>query len=137
MQRLYKYLKKQIQTHKNSVVVEGVPLSVFLLLISFVMGINILRVITNGKNNYDTYLSEKSSLEEITSKNDELNKENTFVSSDEYRRLILRETSSYASDNERLFQTKEKPVYFDEIKEYFDLTQKKEYGDWWLDLVRN
>ncbi|MEO6729378.1 MAG: hypothetical protein ABIM99_05650 [Candidatus Dojkabacteria bacterium] len=137
MQRLFRYLKKQVITHKNSIIVEGIPLTTFLLAISFVMGVNILRVITNGKNNYETYLSEKASLEEITSKNDDLVKENDFVSSDEYRRLILRETSNYASDGERLFQTKEKPVYLDETKQYLDLALKKDYSDWWLSLIRN
>ncbi|MFS8130400.1 MAG: hypothetical protein ACMG57_00320, partial [Candidatus Dojkabacteria bacterium] len=130
MKRLYRYIKKQIVTHKNSIIIEGVPLTLFLLAISFVMGINILRVITNGKSNYDTYLSEKKSLEEITAKNEDLNKENNFVSSDEYRKLILRETSNYAADNEQLFQTKEKPVYFDEQKQYLDLGLKKDYSDW-------
>jgi len=137
MKRLFRYLKKQIVTHKNSIVVEGVPLSIFLLLISFVMGVNILRVITNGKNNYETYLSEKASLEEIIAKNEDLTKENNFVSSDEYRKLILRETSNYASDNERLFQTKEKPAFLDETKQYLDLGQKKDYSNWWLKLVIN
>jgi len=101
------------------------------------MGVNILRVITNGKNNYETYLSEKASLEEIIAKNEDLTKENNFVSSDEYRKLILRETSNYASDNERLFQTKEKPAFLDETKQYLDLGQKKDYSNWWLKLVIN
>ncbi|MEP7103831.1 MAG: hypothetical protein ABI721_03935 [Candidatus Dojkabacteria bacterium] len=135
MRKLYKYIKKQIVSYKNSIVIEGVPLTIFMLTLSFIMGVNIIRVITNGKSNYETFLSEKVSLDEITAKNDDLQKENTFVSSDEYRKLILRETSNYASDNERLFQTKEKPVYLDEQKELLDLGLKKDYTDWWVKLL--
>ena len=137
MIKLYRQIKKRLQSHKNSVIIEGITLTVFLITISFVMVINIFRVVNNGRSNYETFLSEQKSLQEITQKNQELNKENDFVSSDEYGKLVLRESGNYALEGESLFQTNEKPFYYQEEKQYFDLDLLENYDTWWAKLIKN
>ena len=128
-------IKNRFDAFKNSLTVEGFLLTVFLSIITLVLSANILRVVLNGKSNYETYQNEKESLAEIEAKNRELLRESEFVSSDEYKRLVLRESSNLATDAEQLFDVKDKPVYYQEEKEYLDISAKKDFLSWWMKLV--
>ncbi len=107
-----------------------------LSLISLILIANVIRVVSNGRGNYETYLYEKQVLGELKDKNETLNTELDYVNSDEYRKLFLRDNQALAAPNEELYNTKPKPVYFDERKEYIDLRDKKEYSDWWALLLK-
>lgn len=129
-------IKKRFDAFRSSIVVEGFLFTSFLIMVALVLGANIFRVVLNGKSNYETYQNEKESLSEIEAKNVELLRENEFVNSDEYKRLILRESSNLASDNETLFDIKAKPIYYQEEKEYLDIKLKRDFTDWWIKLIR-
>ena len=135
--QLKNFLKlKKVGFYLQLITIEGGMVALVLSLVSLILIANIIRVVSNGRGNYETYLYEKKVLGELQQKNNELNSELGYVNSDEYRKLFLRDNQSLAAPNEELYNTKPKPVYFDERKEYIDLRDKNDYSDWWGLLLK-
>jgi hypothetical protein len=106
-----------------------------LVMFSLVLIINTLRVVVNGRNNYDTYLEEQKSLEKIQERNQELKEEKEYVTSEEYKLILLRDAARLAQGSETLYQIKSSPVYLDEEVKLLDITTKTNFFDWWLKLI--
>jgi len=129
-------IRRKTLNNLRRIAFEGMAFSVFLIVVSLVLFSNVVRVIATGKNNYETYLKERDALAEIRKKNEELKNEYEYVNSDEFKKLILRDAFSIASQEERLFRTKDQVRYFDEEVELLKLEDKKDFIDWWLQLIR-
>ncbi len=123
----------------RSTIKEQNPQSFFatalLIILSIVLFINTLRVVVNGKNNYDTYLLEQKGLDKIVGRNEELKEEKEYVTSEEYKLILLRDAARLATGAETLYQIKSSPIYLDEEVRLLDITEKQNFFDWWLKLV--
>lgn len=106
-----------------------------LVMLSMVLIINTLRVVVNGRNNYSTYLEEQKSLEKIQDRNSDLQEEKQYVTSEEYKLILLRDAARLAQGGETLYQIKSSPVYLDEEVTLLDITEKDNFFDWWLKLI--
>ncbi len=106
-----------------------------LIILSIVLFINTLRVVVNGKNNYDTYLEEKKGLDKIAGRNEELREEKEYVTSEEYKLILLRDAARLATGAETLYQIKSSPIYLDEEITLLDISTKQNFFDWWLKLI--
>lgn len=107
-----------------------------LLIIILFLSVNVIRVLSSGKSNYETYLYEKNVLEELRQKNRELAQNKEYYSTDEYKKLFLRDTQTFGMENETLYTTRVLPVYYEEEKELLDLRAKTMFDDWWSVLAR-
>ena len=114
--------------------VDSLLITVALIVVGILLFSNVVRVITTGKANYDTFLSEESALAEIREKNNRLAEEYEYVNSDDFKKLILRDTLGVADQSENLYKTKEEVQYFDEEVEYFDLRDVTDYSSWWQSI---
>jgi cell division protein FtsB len=121
--------------YSKSIVIEGIGLTLILSLFALLLFTNIFRVISNGKYNYETYLYEKEVLAQIQEKNMGLKEDIAYVQSDEYKKLLARDTLNMAEAGEIIFETKETPVYYEEEKEYLDVNSKDRFGGWWKNLL--
>jgi cell division protein FtsB len=124
-----------LKVYSKSIVIEGIGLTLILSLFALLLFTNIFRVISNGKYNYETYLYEKEVLTQIQGKNESLKEDIAYVQSDEYKRLLARDTLNMVEPTETIFETKETPVYYDEEKEYLDINSKDKFEGWWKNLL--
>lgn len=130
--RLFVKFKNNLST----IAFEGVGLSIILLIIMFILGANILRVIEKGEQNYNVYLYEKNILAETEIKHDELVERLNYVSTAEFQKLIAREVLGYVEPGAELYKTKENSTFYDVEKKLLNLQKKKDFTDWWGILVR-
>lgn len=130
-----KRLLQKAKNNLNQIRFEGATLSVVLAFLVLIISGNIIRVFTNGQSNYSTFLEEKADLNKLLERNETLAKEYEYVTSDEYKSLLLRDSQNLAKPEEVLFNTKEKPSFFFEEPEYLDVSIKKDYFDWWIKLI--
>lgn len=107
---------------------------IFAILFVFMTSI-IVNSISRGLDNYNTFLEERSQLEEIKSENERLLNEFEYVNSDEFKKIILRDTLGYADQDERLFRTKIQTQYFDKEIKLLSLEEIADYGQWWKLIV--
>lgn len=127
-------VKKRSASNFRNMAVDSLLITVALIVVGILLFSNVVRVITTGKANYDTFLSEESALAEIREKNNRLAEEYEYVNSDEFKKLILRDTLGVADQSENLYKTKEEVQYFDEEVEYFDLRDVTDYSLWWQSI---
>lgn len=116
--------------------VEGGLVTVILAVVAILISGSIIRVVNNARSNYEIFRDEQSSLEDLRMKNNELEEDLSYVQSDEYKKLFLRDTQGLSVGSEELFSTKEKVTYQEEVKEYLKIDTKNDYVDWWLSLLR-
>lgn len=135
MQGLFKRLFQKAKNNLNEVKFDGIALSVVLSFLVLVLAGNIIRVFTNGQSNYSTFLEEKTELTKLQEKNEKLSEEYSYVNSEEYKALLLRDAQNLGRPDETLYNTKDKPSFFVESPEYLDLKSKSDYSDWWLKLI--
>lgn len=128
-------LFRRASNYIKDVSIEAGVLTVILCLVFLFLLGSIFRVLSNAKNNYEIFNIEKDSLNELEAKNGDLKKELEYVSSDEYKRLFLRDTKGLSASNEELYTLREDPNYFEEEKTYLDLKEKKNFSDWWIGLL--
>ena|SRR5260221_6256326 len=133
------FVKKIIQKAQNNlkdVFFEGVVFAVFLGFFALIISANIIRVFTNGKSNYETFANEQADLAKMQDKNQSLQTDYNYYTSDEYKQLLLRDAQNLGKIGEDFFTSKEKPQYFQEKPEYLSVKDKKDFTDWWTALVR-
>ncbi len=106
-------------------------LSIFLV----VLIASSFKVIISARNNYDIFNVELKGLEEIRAKNEELKRELAYVTSDEYKLLYLRDSSALGKPEEQLYSIKEDLFKAEEKIEYYDISEKVDYTDWWVSLL--
>lgn len=128
-------IKTKATSNLRQIALESLFIAITLVIISILLFSNIVRVITTGKSNYDTFLKEQESLKVIQAINDDLIDDYEYVNSDEYKKILLRDSLGLADQSERLFRTKEASEYYDEEIELFKLRDKTNYDDWWLKLL--
>jgi len=131
-----KNLSKNINAEKlliyfKDFTTENLLISILLCLAVLVLTGNILRVITTARNNYEIFSIESQSLNDLKAKNEELQKELEYVSSDEYKMLLLRNSANMAQSSEDLYTIRQKATYLDEEKDLLDLTKKSDFSNWW------
>ena len=127
---------KIIPQNKTLVVLEGLGLTIILVLISTILIYNNIKRINNGRYNYDVYQYERDTLEDLVKKNEELKSELEYVNSLEYKRLVLREVLGYAYEDETVYKRKEDPTFYTDIeKRYIEVSEKEDYEQWWLMLL--
>lgn len=114
---------------------ENVLVMILLSLTILVLTGNILRVIANAKNNYEIFSVEAQGLNELKDKNDDLKKELEYVSSDEYKMLLLRDSSNLAQSNEELYAIRNQSENYDIQTELYNLQDKASFSDWWQMLL--
>lgn len=119
----------------NEVKFDGILLAVVLSFFILVLGGNIIRVFTNGQSNYATFLEEQEELYRLQDRNKSLSEEFEYVSSDEYKALLLRDTQNLARPEEKLFNTKEAPNFLVETPEFLDVSEKSDYTSWWNFII--
>lgn len=129
-------VKRRSLANVRNLAIESLFITVTLIVVALLLFSNVIRVITTGKGNYDTFVEERNSLAEIKGKYDALNDEYLYVSSDEFKKLILRDTLAVAEEAERLYKTKESIEYYDEEVELFDLRDIDNYAAWWETLIK-
>lgn len=135
MPGIFKKLFQKAKNNLNEIKFDGLALSIVLAFIVLVVAGNIIRVITNGQTNYSTFLDEKAELTRLQNRNVALSEEYSYVNSDEYKALLLRDAQNLGRPEEILFNTKEKPSFYVETPEYLDLENKTDFTDWWLKLI--
>jgi hypothetical protein len=128
---------KRIQNYLKNLVIEGGTLAVILSLVAILLTTSIIRIIANGKANYEVYLLEKNKLTELQVANDKLREDKEYYNSEEYKKLFLRETQNLADGGESIYYTRERPIYLEEKKSFLDISKKTNYSDWWGRLVNN
>ena len=112
MVNLSKKIFFNFRVHIRRIAFEGVGLTVFLILIIFVLTSNIFRVVEKGRSNYDIFKLEQNSLADIKDKNENLKSYSDLVKTDEYLILLARDVLGLAKPNENLFKTKEERDFF-------------------------
>lgn len=135
MPGLFKRALQKARSNLSEVKFDGVVLSIVLGFLVLVIAGNIIRIFTNGQSNYATYLEEGADLEKLLEKNQVLSEEYKYVTSDEYKALLLRDAQNLAKPEENLFSTKDKASFFFEELEYLDIQDKTEFSDWWAKLI--
>lgn len=135
MPGLFKRALQKARSNLSEVKLDGLALSVILGFLVLVIAGNIIRIFTNGQSNYATYLEEGTDLEKLLEKNESLNGEYQYVTSDEYKALLLRDAQNLARPEENLYNTKDKASFFFEQPEYLDLRDKQTFFDWWSKLI--
>ncbi len=135
MPGLFKRALQKARSNLSEVKFDGVVLSIVLGFLVLVIAGNIIRIFTNGQSNYATYLEEGTDLEKLIEKNQVLSEEYEYVTSDEYKALLLRDAQNLAKPEENLFSTKDKASFFFEELEYLDIQDKTEFSDWWAKLI--
>lgn len=101
-----------------------------------VLSINIINVINRGRFNYDTYIYERQTLEELQEVLDERIDTYDYVISDEYKQLLLREGYAYARPNQTLYRTQDEPsIFIEEDVELLVPDLEESYSQWWLKLL--
>lgn len=135
MVNLSKKIFFNFRVHLRRIAFEGVGLTIFLVLIIFVLTSNIFRVIEKGRANYDIFKLEQESLAEIKERNQNLRSYSELVKTDEYLILLARDVLGLAKPNENLFKTKEERLFFEVEKKYLSLDTKEDYSDWWIGLL--
>ncbi len=136
MLNLLNRLKTKAINNLKGVIFENILIVIVLSIFVLLLAGNIYRVFSNGWTNYSTFISEKEDRDKLLAKNGKLKEEFVYVTSDEYKQLLLRDSQRLALENENLYRTTELPKYFEEEPEYLDLRTKKQYGDWWGALIR-
>jgi hypothetical protein len=129
-------VRKRSSANFRNMAVDSLVITIALIVVGTLLFSNVIRVISTGKSNYDTFLSEEAALAEIRNKNNQLSEEYDYVNSDEFKKLILRDTLGVADQSERLYKTKNEVQYFDEEVEYFDLRDISDYSQWWSQIFR-
>ena len=114
---------------------EGLIFALILSCTFIFLTASIVRVINNARNNYEIFNLEKNSLEELEEKNQNLQDELQYVSSDEYKRLFLRDTEGLSAENEELFSRREEASVINNEQELLPLKEKIDYSDWWAGLL--
>lgn len=128
-------IRKKASANIKQVAFESVFIALTLVIISILLFSNTIRVIMTGKSNYETFLKEKEALGVIEEKNATLSDDYEYVNSDEYKKILLRDSLGLADSNERLFRTREKSQYYDEEVVLLKLREKNSYEDWWMMLI--
>jgi len=136
MNKLFSKIKLKIKSNLQGVAFDGVVLVFILGTLILIISSNTIRVFINGKSNYTTFLQEKEELDKLQSRNDKLAIDLQYYSSNEYKQLFLRDSQNLGQNGEQLYNTKEKPKYYQEIPEYLDIKNKTNFADWWLQLLR-
>jgi len=131
-----KNIQKNIRLEKvfiyfKDLTVENILITLLLAATILVLGGNIIRVIANARSNYEIFALEEKGLNDLKEKNKQLQSELEYVSSDEYKMLLLRNSSNLARSNEELYTLKAQSKYLEEDKELLDLSQKDDFQDWW------
>jgi hypothetical protein len=126
----------RVSNYLKDVSVEAGAITVILIIGIIILSGNIFRVITNARANYSIFQTERDSLYELRDKNSELDNELKYVQSDEYKKLFLRDTESLGTSSEQLYNIKESPEYYEEIIEYLEIEDKKDFTDWWIGLFQ-
>lgn len=132
----FKNIGKNVRAEKlliyfKDLTVENILLTLLLLATVMILTGNILRVVANAKSNYEIFHIEAQSLDDLQKKQEDLKKELEYVSSDEYKMLLLRNSANMALSNEELYAIRNKAEYLDEEKELLDLSKKSDYKVWW------
>jgi len=136
MGNLFNKLKLKFRSNLQGLSFDGAAVAVCLCIVILVVSSNIVRVFTNGQSNYSTFLLEKNERDKLQDKNNKLQQDLSYVNSDEYKQLFLRDSENLAQGNEELYQTKDKPIYYQTIPDYLDLKTKGNYNDWWGALLK-
>lgn len=131
MKRLINKITIRVRGNLKDIKFEGMTLTIILSILLMFISSNILRVYTNGRQNYDTYLQEKEDLDRLRLKYQDLQKNYEYYTSDEFKLLLLRDAQSLAQSNEELFQTKERIDFYFEQPVYMDVKSKENFEDWW------
>jgi len=110
---------------------ENILVTLLLCLAVLVLSGNILRVISTARSNYEIFSIETQSLNDLKKKNADLLSELEYVSSDEYKMLLLRNSANMAQSGEELYTIKDKAKYLDEELRLLDLSKKSNFNNWW------
>lgn len=129
-------LKNKFLFMSSAQALQGSFFSILLLVLFLMITGNIVRVVINAVSNYEIYLEEKKGFESLLATYNKLLEEREYLSNDESRMLLLREIDSLAKENQLLFTTREKPVYFKEKFIPFSIDEKNNYEDWWFKLIK-
>lgn len=135
-------IKKKVNNLRNQLIlrmrdVSAIRISITLLFVfAFVFMASIIaNSISRGLNNYNTFVEERSQLALIQAENERLLNEFEYVNSDEFKKIILRDTLGYADQEERLFRTKTQTQYFDKEIKLLSLEEISDYDQWWKLIV--
>lgn len=132
-----KKIYTKVVSNLKQIAIQNIAISVMLVMFSFVLISNVLRVVATGFGNYETFEEERNGLNKIKSINDDLKNEYSYVSSDEFKKIILKDSLAIAEENERLYRTKVEVKYFDKEIELLNIKEKEGFGDWWSLLINN
>jgi len=127
MEKVFLYFK--------DLTLENVLVMLLLTITLLVLMGNILRVIANARSNYEIFSIEAQGLRDLTKKNTDLQKELDYVSSDEYKMLLLRNSSNLALVNEELYTIRNPSEQFDEENELLIVKDKTNFSGWWELLI--
>jgi len=135
-----KNINKNIRMEKvflyfKDLTLENVLVMLLLTITLLVLMGNILRVIANARSNYEIFSIEAQGLRDLTKKNTDLQKELDYVSSDEYKMLLLRNSSNLALVNEELYTIRNPSEQFDEENELLIVKDKTNFSGWWELLI--
>jgi len=113
------FIQKRIDI--KSIDYNGALLTLVLLLFIFSFSINIIRGISNAQKNYQIYITEINNYELLKNRNKNLKEDLEYYSSDEFKQIFLRESLLLAEPDSKIFNTRSKPNFIQEIKRYFNL----------------
>lgn len=125
-------VKQSLSTFK----LQGLSLTIVFMASLTILSVNIFNAVNRGKFNYETYVYEKQTLIKLQQDLDIKIDTYDYVTSDEFKELLLREGYGYAESNQTLYKIKDEPsIALNESKEYLKTNLDNEYTQWWLKLV--
>ena len=136
MKKILNKITSKFSNNFDKSEIESIILAGFLAIVTLVVIINVIKVYSDGQSNYVALQLETQNMNKLQNVNNKLTSQLKYVSSDEYKQLFLRDTVGLAKNNEQIFNTRSSPVYYKEIPDYLDLSQKATFSDWWSTLLK-
>lgn len=111
-------------------------LSVILVfLATILLAMNLLRVVTNARDNLDVLASEKISLRDLQKLNEDLHNDLDYYLSYEYKKLYARDNLRLVEPGERLFRIIPKSQSYEVVRKEIEFFADSNYLDWWQELL--
>lgn len=124
-------LDSKLRNYFASIELQGVTVTFLLVFAFLILSANIFRAFTNAQNNSQIYNLELNNFESLKNRNLELKDDLEYFTSDEYKKIFLRETQFLAQPDETIYSTRQRPVYIQERITRFVVKDIVDYSSWW------
>jgi hypothetical protein len=121
--------------HFRRIAFEGFGLTVVLVMMLVLIISSTYKSLVDDQENLNSFVKEKTSLEEYQKKNEELSETLTIVESEEYKKLLARDILGLAESNQQLYRRSEDLEFYEVQVELLDVKEMDDYSSMWNDLL--